>query len=212
MAITTYAELQTAIAAYHHRDDGHIAEHIALAEKRINSLLFSRMGETESSLTSTAHSRTITLPTGFLKPLGLWLTEYGNRLEVVFVPAEDLPVMTDSEGQPKYYTIDQNTIAFEFATDQAYDYVLRYKKGYNIASTSTNFALDNYPQAYLYGALREAAILSEDDSAAQKYEMLFQQAIDEAMVIERGNRTQATLPADPAIVGLPRQNIFNGDF
>ena len=210
MAITTYAELQAAVAAYHHRDDGHIVEHIDIAEARINSLLFSRMGETEASLSSTPHSRTITLPTDFLRPLGLWLTQYGSRQDIIYVTPENLPVYTDSEGQPAYYTIDQNTIAFEYPADQVYSFVLRYKKGYRIATTLTNFALDNYPQAYLYGAVREAAVFSDDDNSAQKYEMLFQQAIDEAMKIERGNRTQATLAADPAISGRRITNIING--
>lgn len=211
MAITTYAELLTAVANRHHRDDGYIAEHVDIAERRINSLLFSRMGETETALTSTIDSRYITLPTNFLKPLGLWMTEYGNRSEIIFVSPEQLPVVTDSTGQPQYYTVDQDKIAFEYPANAVYDYVLRYKKGYRLATTLTNFALDNYPQVYLYGAVREAAIASEDDNAAQKYEALFQQAIEEALVIERGNRSQTTLRVETPLSRLPRTNILIGD-
>lgn len=211
MAITTYAQLQTAIATYHHRDDGAITDHIALAEKRINNALRTRLSEVESNLTATIDSRYIALPTGFMAARGLWLTTYGNRIEILFTTPEQLPVITSSSGQPYFYAIDGSNIAFDYPASQAFTYVFRYRKAYDIASTLTNHILTNYPNTYLYGALREAALLSRDREAAEDYEALFTQALEECKSVERQNRTMATLPMDAAITGNRMQNIITGD-
>ena len=212
MAIVDYSTLLTAVADYHHRDDGRIADHVHFAEKRINSALFSRLGETEVNLTTTVGSRYITLPADYLEPLALWMTEYGNRTEMVFTTPENLPLYPLTRGLPRYYTVDQGKLAFDYLADAEYSMQFRYKLGYDIATTMTNHVLNQFPQCYLYGALREACVLSEDDAGAQKYEALFQQAIEELQKIERGNRKLATLACDPALTGNTRSNIFTGGF
>lgn len=211
MAITTYAELQTAVASWHHRSVAEIVDFITLAEKRINNSLMSRLGEAESTLTGTIGSRYIALPSGFIAPRGLWLTTYGNRIPVEFKSPEELPITTSGNGQPYYYTVDGSNVAFDYLLSQAFTYVLRYKKGYDIASTSTNHILSNYPACYLYGALREASLFSEDDTAANKYDSLFTQALEEAASAEFGNRTLAELTVDAPLAINRMQNIISGD-
>lgn len=211
MAITNYSELQAAVAKYHHRDDGSIPDHIAFAEKRINVRLSARFGEVESTLNGIVGTNTIPLPSGFISHKALWMTEYGNRLEIYYIDPVRMPVIYDSQGQPDYFTIDGANIVFNYPLAGAYQYVFRYKKGFAIASTLTNNVLTNYPGCYLYGALREAAILSDDDTAAQKYELLFQQSLEEAAKAEFENIAAATLTMDSAIVGSRRTNILAGD-
>lgn len=211
MALANYTDLQASIASWHHRTESQIADFITLAEKRINKLLDTRLAEIESTLTATVGSRYISLPTGYQANLGLWLTTYGNRIEIVYKTPEELPIVTESNGQPYYYTIDGSNIAFDYPASIAYTYVFRYKKGYDLAATATNHVMTSHPAVYLYGAMREASNFAEDDNATQKYESMFQQAIEEAIKDESRNRAMTTLSSDASIIGNRFQNIITGD-
>lgn len=195
MSITTYSELQTAVADWHHRDVTQIPDFIKLAEKRINTLLASRVAETDASLTGSIGSRYITLPTRFISPTGLWFTTYLPRVEVPYLTPEQLPV-SSSNGTPLYYSIDGANLAFNCPCSAAYTYTLRYKKGYDIASTSTNDILTNYPNLYLFGALVEACTFARDYKDAEMFEARFKLALDEAQNAEFSNRSNATLQSD----------------
>jgi len=207
MAISTYAELQTAVASWLHRDVSQITDFITLAEKRINSLLDSRIAEVDQTLTATISSRYIALPSGYMRSLGLWLTTYDPRKEVRYEIPENMRVSA-ATGQPFYYTIDGSNIAFDCPADQAYTYTLRYKKGYDIASTSTNDILTNYPSLYLYGALADSCMLTREDPAT--FEQRFQVALEEALRTESKNKAHATIQSD--MVSRDRVNIITGDY
>ena len=49
MALANYTDLQTSIASWHHRSVSEITDFITLAEKRINKLIDSRVGEVEAT-------------------------------------------------------------------------------------------------------------------------------------------------------------------
>ena len=51
-----------------------------------------------------------------------------------------------------------------------------------IADDDTNDILDNHPDIYLYGALRESAIMVHNAEATARYEGLFYQAINDLNV------------------------------
>lgn len=199
MAITNYTNLQTAIAAWHHRDVDEITDFITLAETRINSLLEARLHEVDATLTATVSSRYITLPTGFMSPLGLWLTTYDPRREINYRLPNDLSVSDDSTGQPYYYTIDGSNVAFERPADIAYTYTIRYKKAFDIASTATNDILTRYPDVYLYGSLVEACLFAKDDPTI--FEQRFQSAIELAQKSESDNKQHAIVQSDAALIG-----------
>lgn len=195
MSITTYAELQAAVADWHHRDVDQIPDFIALAEKRINSKLNSRLAEVDTTLTATVSSRYISTPTRFMSAIGLWLTTYLPRLELPYLSPEQISV-SNSNGLPSYYTIDGAYIAFDCPCNDDYTFTLRYKQGYAIASTSTNDILTNYPNVYLFGALVEACTFARDYNDMQLFEARFKLALEEAQNAEFGNRTNATLQSD----------------
>lgn len=211
MALTNYTELLAAVEAMHHRSTAFTADAVTLAEKRINNRLFSRESEVEIQLTATPGSRYIPLPSAFLSTQALWLTTYGARNEVIYVNPESLPVNPATSGQPSYYTIDGSNIAFEYECDQAHTFDFRYRKGYNLAVTSVNQVLSNYPAVYLYGALREVSLFAQDNDNANKYEALFQQALDECASVEASNRSQAILTVEAPLMANARINILVGD-
>jgi len=207
MAISTYAELQTAVASWLHRDVSQIVDFITLAEKRINSLLDSRIAEVDGTLTATISSRYITLPAGYMRPVGLWMTTYNPRIEMKYFIPGDLNVST-TDGQPRQYTIDGGNIAFDCPNDAAYTFTFRYKKGYDIASTSTNDILTNYPSLYLYGTLVEACMLTREDPTM--FEQRFQGALEEAMRTEYKNTANATIISE--MVTSDQQRILSGSY
>jgi len=207
MAISTYAELQTAVASWLHRDVSQITDFITLAEKRINSLLDSRIAEVESTLTATISSRYIALPSGYMRSLGLWFTTYDPRREIRYEVPENIRVST-AYGQPFYYTIDGSNVAFDCPADQAYTYTLRYKKGYDIASTLTNDILTNYPALYLYGALIYSGSFTREQT--DNFENIFAIDLDIATTTESKNKAHATIQSD--MVSRDRVNIITGDY
>ena len=86
MPFTTYAELNTAIAGRLHRSDltASIPDYITLAEKSLNRTLQLTNQELETTLTATIGSRSLTLPSGFARPLALYLTTYLPRTELEY--------------------------------------------------------------------------------------------------------------------------------
>jgi len=209
MAITTYAELQTAVASWLHRDVDQIVDFIAMAEKRLNALLDSRVGEVDASLTATPSSRYITLPTGYIRPLQLWCTYYDPRREVLYVTPQDL-ITSTSESYPTQYTINGASIEFNYPPDVAYTYTLKYKKHYDIASTSTNDILTNYTGIYLYGALVNSCMLTREDEL--KFERRFENLLDAFITAESKNYSNAKIISESSILGYPELNISsNGD-
>jgi len=209
MAITNYTNLQTAIASWHHRDVTQIPDFIALAETRINNLLESRLGETDTTLTATISSRYIAIPVGYSAILGLWLTTYTPRREISYRLPENLPVNSAGNGRPDCYTIDGSNIAFDRPADIAYTYTMRYQSSYDIAATSTNDILTNYPDVYLFGSLVEACLFARDDPTI--FEQRFQSAINNAQKSESKNKRFATIMTENSLMSSSRQNILNGD-
>jgi hypothetical protein len=211
MPISNYAELQAKVAAWNHRDLDEIHDFITLAEERINSDLAARLSEVETQLIATPGSRFIPLPPGYISNRGLWMTTYGSRIEVLYVIPEMLPV-TDSIGQPRYYTIDGANIAFEYPCDQIHTYDFRYKKGFDIAATLTNDILTRFPGVYLFGALMEAALYARDYDILDKWSARYYVALSGAQNSEFENKTQAFLPVDSTLSQGRQSNIIAGDF
>lgn len=207
MAITNYTELQTAVASWLHRDVDQIVDFIALAEQHINAVLDSRVGELDASLTATISSRYIALPTGHIKPMSLWLTTYNPRREIRYIVPSSLPVTTTS-SQPRYYTIDGSNIAFECPADIAYTFTFRYKKRYDIASTSTNDILTNYTGLYLYGALINSCMLTREEST--RFENMYSALLDAFIAAESKNYSYATIQSDT--IAHIESNIITGDY
>jgi hypothetical protein len=213
MSFSNYEDLITNVADWIHRDDltDRIPDFIQLAETRINRSLLSRQAETELARTATVGSRFIALPNDYKQPLGLWLTTYQVREEIVYRIPEKLVVSTN-RNRPYHYTIDGGYIAFECPVDQAYTYAFRYKALYNLRNTSTNYILDTYPGLYLYGSLLEAAIYIRDQEQTQQFAEIFQKELDDAKMSEAENKDPSTLSVDPMLIGTGQFNINSGDY
>ena len=211
MSITSYAELVTALdgaIGYLHRGDltAKIPDFIRVAESRINRKLRVLLQELDSPLTATIGSRLMAVPTRFGTPISLWLETYQPRDELKYRTAEDMPVTTDNGGSD-YYTVDGDYIATENPADQAYSYTLRYWTKFDIASTSTNTVLTNYPDIYIYGTLVASTAWTQDMSQLQFWAQQRDEAMAEAMADTRKTKGKATLRTE--FCGS-RPNIIRG--
>lgn len=211
MSITTNAELIAALDGangYLHRTDltAKIPDFIRLAESTINRKLKLLLQEAETALTATIGSRLMAVPTRFGTPLNLWCTTYEPRSELIYLNAGDLRVTT-TNGESTYYTVDGAYIATEHPADAAYTYTLRYLTKFDIATTSTNTVLTNYPDVYLYGALVESVSLTRDFESLGAWQQKFDIAIKEAQTDTTATKSKVVLRTE---FGGTRSNIIAG--
>jgi hypothetical protein len=209
MALTTYTELKAAIATRLHRADltANIVDYITLAEKRLNRDVRTVAQETESTLTATIGSRSLTLPSLFGTPIALYLTTYLPRIEIPYCLPEHMQALS-SNGGPQFWTLDGSVIKTDAPANIAYTYTLRYAAEYDLATTSTNALLTAYPDLYFYGALVEAADELRDNEGMARYQQRYSQALQQCANNENANRSIATLAT--SLPSSRRPNILTG--
>lgn len=199
MALSTYSDLQSAVADWANRTDltARIPDFISLAESRINADLRLRTMETDEALTGVVASRFLPLSSGFLQPLALWWNNGAYREEVRFVPAAEMDAST-AAGRPNYWTIDAGQIAFERPCDIAYSFTFRHTEALNLAA-SPNWLILNQPNLYLFGALVEVFSFLQDPAAGQGWEARYLQALGLAKALAGRARSLSTLSTDAAL-------------
>ena len=161
MAISTYSELQTAVANWLDRDDltDRIPEFIALAEARFNRVLRLRSMEAKYTADTVAGQRNLALPTGYIQMRNFQVnTSPLTTLSYVTPEIYDRLWGGSTSGTPKFYTILANEVSFGPIPGSVMEVeMLFYKKFDNLSVTATtNSLLTDSPDLYLYGAMLEA--------------------------------------------------------
>jgi hypothetical protein len=183
MAITTYSELQDALLAWANKQDiaQSLPTFISLAEADMQRKL--RHWRMEKRSTATLNTQYSTLPTDFLEPIRTMLI--GNkpiRLELIGVGelAERRQTVQGTSGQPRFYAIVDGNIEMFPAPDGDYTLEIVYYAAIPALSSSntTNWLLDNYSDAYLYGSLVHTAPFLGDDARVQTWSLLYDNAIN----------------------------------
>jgi len=186
VAITTYSELKTAVANWLGRADltDRDAECIALAEARIYQQAAKRGGiigmEKSTTVTITASTETATVPSDFIKAIAFRLDQT-HPLDQQSLP--QLQLVSDTPDVPRFFAVAGGTspkFYFRPIPDGNYTATLVYVAKFPALSVSntSNWLLENAPNAYLYGACLEACGLLRDYQAAQGAKALFDEAMD----------------------------------
>jgi hypothetical protein len=180
VSITTSSELQTAIAAWDHRTGdtsytGSVPDFIALCEADMQ--VRCKLMEFETPSTVTITSGTGTLPTGYVGIRSAYWVGSPNYPLVYITPEKYDDLRGNDSGDADYYTISGSSI---FTTPMGSGSLvitgpLKFTALSN--SNTTNSLLSNFPDAYLYGSLFQAALFRADDEAAQKWLPLFEKAV-----------------------------------
>lgn len=210
MAISTYSELQTAIAGWLKRTDltEMIPSFIALAEARINRLLVTRFMEAEDELLTVAGSQYVDCPADMVNPVGLWFKAYLPRLRLTQTLPEELPSKTNVSGYPEYWAIDAGKIKFDKLSQNVWAFDFRYTQSLALSTGQpTNAVLTHNPDVYLWGSMVEACQYTLENDLLAVYEQRFMSAIKAAANNE--NDTRATAPLMTELSATLRGGRFN---
>lgn len=182
MSITTYSELKTAVANWLNRSDltDRIPEFITMAETRINygdktkgyesPPVRSIWNEASTTLTATAGTSYIALPSDFLEAKEVHITVSGDQYPVEVYSAENQTTLKGEEGnnRPTSYSIysDSGTSYIQFYSppDSNYSIPLKYYKKFTgfTSGSDTNTLLTQAPGVYLHGTLTEAYLYTRN--------------------------------------------------
>ena len=167
MAITTYAELQTAVGNWldHALFTARIPEFIVLFESTANRKLRVRQMETSTNLTPSSGSAT--LPTDYLSWRRVTWTG-SERVELQYVHPSYLQAAypTSPSDTPRIFTIEGSTLKVRpvDATALEFDYFQKVPALTDVATT--NWLLTAHPDLYLFGSLVEAEMFGVNDERA----------------------------------------------
>ena len=195
MALDTFDNLVKAIADYSHRDDlgTRISDFILLAESEMKSnpdeQLKLNTGEVVTELLTSTTINTIDLPAGFQSSRQFSITLNESVHDLKYRTPDQLVERRDT-GAPCFFTIRANKIEFDILPDQVYTVTVTYFAEFTPLSTlvQTNIVLAKYPNIYLYGALRQAFIYTQDIEQMAAYTGDFISSIASANKAEKAAR------------------------
>lgn len=193
MAISTYAELKTAIQNWAKRSDisSVIDDFIDLAESDIWQRLQIREMEHKTSLSSSITTRYVALPSDFLHARRLKIDRSSDDLsDIVLEYAAPMALRTvESAGTPLTFTITSQ-IELDRVSDEVYSLELQYVRSLTAlsAAATTNSVLTRFPMVYLYSALFHFGQWAQDDAFMTKYATLAEGAINAANALDRRGR------------------------
>lgn len=183
MAITTYAELQTAIANFLDRSDltSIIPTFIDLCEADMSRKI--RHWRMEQRSTAELDTQYSALPADFLEPIRLSITggsTYTLEMESQAQMSNRRMQNLDTGGRPRYYAMTDGKIEVYPSPDATYELEMVYHaKIQALADDATsNWVLSYHPDAYLYGALIHSAPYLVEDARTQIWSALYQSAVD----------------------------------
>lgn len=178
MAITNYTELQAALTRYLRRGDlaASLPDFITLAEAKLNRLL--RTQQMEKQASGMLSSAELALPADCLEIRQLDIAVPGGVLRTRYVTPEQFAEQAVTAGTPAYFTVIGRTLRLNPAP-QGNDYTLTYFGRLPALSPITvdNWLLLSAPDAYLYGALAEAAPYLKDDGRLAVWKQQFAEVI-----------------------------------
>jgi hypothetical protein len=183
MAITTYAELQSNITDFLNRDDlaSVTPTFISLAEADMQRQV--RHWRQEKRSTAELDTQYSAIPADFLEAIRFYITSGESRpLELIsqFQLLDRKYRRANTSGEPAYYAITAGEIEIFPAPAGTYTAELYYNARIEPLSDSntSNWMLQYFPDAYLYGSLIHSAPYLKDDSRLQIWAALYQSAID----------------------------------
>lgn len=181
MAITTFAELKSAVASWADRTDltSVIPDFITLTEAAINNgdapndIAALRVREMETSGTVTVTSGEGPLPAGFVAMKRVWSATSSRVLEYA-TPEWYLESYPSGDGgYPAFYTIIGANIVV--STDVS---IIYYTKVAALSdSATTNWLLTKAPNVYLFGALFYLEVYAKNPEGAVGQRTLFANAL-----------------------------------
>ena len=209
MAISTYAELQTAAANWLDRTDlgTRIPEFIDLAESTFNRTIRNRQMITKNDSYS-LDSRYVNLPTDTLEVIRI-VVDVTPQITLQYLTPEEIAERRNSSstGRPQYFTVvggSTNQIELLRSPDETYtSSILYYTKIPALSdSATTNWLLTSHPDIYLFGTLVEAEPYLKNDERMPMWSARLGKALQELKLQgEREMHTGSSLRMRSRVLG-----------
>jgi len=192
MAISTKAELHTAVANWLNRSDltTRIPEFISLAEASFNRNLRTRDMMTRS--TASISSQYISLPTDFLEMSNIELPSTSPPKRLIYMSpdrSDDYREQkNDKAGKPSYWTIEGDSIQLLPTPDATYTIQLNYFQVIpplsGLGDSENNWLLLDHPDVYLFATLMQASPYLMDPQAGQQWDSLYARSMQELQLAD----------------------------
>lgn len=199
IVLTTYTGLKDAIAKWLNRTDltDQIPAFIRLVEVQIARTL----RRTTRRATVSIIGEAFTLPATMAEPRSIHLVSGSAHqdLPIYIVTPEMLAEVRASNGatagRPRYASVIGRDLVFAPAPDRDYTAEIVYFEALvPLSSTNTsNVVLTEAPDAYLYGALKEAAPFLEHDERIAMWETKYNTAIEQLTAAREREEFNASL-------------------
>lgn len=192
MAITTYAELKSAVADWLNRDDldAVIPNFISLAEAHFNRTMRHRKMVTRSD--ATLDTPYFAVPADWLENIRFQLNTNPVTPLLYVTPeqAAEERQKYSASGQPLFFSMIGEQFQVVPSPDTSYDAELLYYAKIPALSDSntTNWLLTESPDVYLYGALVQSAPYLKEDERISVWAGLYQQFFDDMMLADERAR------------------------
>lgn len=186
MSLSTYSDLQNAVANWLKRSDltSYIPDLITLGEARVNNDL--RVKAMETSLLSTmTTSATVAVPADYMEMKFAYLVTQPMILLDRKTPEWIYATYPNRTGyassyyaKPKFYAREGSNFIFGPYPDSQYTIQGIYYAKPSALSSSIGTIFPSYPQLYLFAALAEAAPFLKDDKRVELWEAKYKQIKD----------------------------------
>lgn len=187
MTLSTYTDLKSAVADWLDRADltARIPDFIALAEAQMNRVL--RLRRMTARATASVETAFTAVPADYLEALSFTLDEGENLTPSPPATLSAASANSATTGRPRSYAVVGSEFQLHPAPDRPYGVTLTYFARIPAlsASTPTNWLLTDAPDAYLYGALLQAAPYLRDPEAIGVWSAGFEGAMAALRAAER---------------------------
>ncbi len=211
MALSTYAQLQTAVGNWMARGDlsGEAADFITLGEARLNREI--PAVETDVTITGTLNSRRIDVSANsVVSPIALFLVEAnGDEIEIVQRSDGSFPYSSTSD-QPRFWAMDGTNIDFDCPLDSAYTFRFRIRQRFSLSDASpTNWLLTNHPDIYLAATLMWGGVFTQDSTYGTTFLQVLKEGVPQVQNII-AEQSRGILTVDPALSQFGRGAYYDG--
>lgn len=182
MPISTYAELQTAVASRLKRGDTstYVADWILLAETDIYRRLRTR--DMETAFSTAISGGVCAIPSGYIDLKFAYVNAsqtYRLKRRTNAVIYEKYPVRS-SDGIPKLIAREGSNFIFGPYPDSNYTINGVYYKNLGAVSSSAHALFTSNPDVYLFGTCYWASVDAKDDRAIARWESAYEMSLKSA--------------------------------
>ncbi len=191
MALSNYAELQTAIADWLNRSDmtAVIPDFITLAEAFIRREVFTMGEEISAPIDTVIDQGYVDLPNDFNALIGVNYNIMGK--DVSLSQVDQHTIRRDYggvSGYPVVYSVADDKLLLAPTPSGVYSLNVNYYQFLDLATNSTNNILTKFPDLYLRMSLLEAARYLSDRESVAYWDQLAQLSLQSVREYAENNR------------------------